>query len=317
MAGTDSADDKALRDATSECLTMKPNLQFSVKVNQIRDKLNKSRSKRNSLPKQSPIQPNNTTARTSARIEEKKKTDNSSQELAEAIKNLRNELDTHFESLNEIFEQLKALHERVDSIENRPSSQPQTYAAAAASPISDAQNNTRNKRLEILEYQSSETERTNRLLQATITHPAFESKRQNPYSAACNFMQSIMRMDRREVDANMYVQFTRHPNTILIHFSDHRFKTFLFRAKKNLPRNEHPIYINEHLTTYNYGILKLAKEERKRLNENLMGLFETIYTYNGRVFIKKQRTDPSSAAILIKTPEGLHELIAELTAENQ
>ena len=172
-----------------------------------------------------------------------------------------------------------------------------------------------NERLEKLEYQASENERINRALQVTITHPALDGNFQNVFWTATHFMENIMMMEWRQIDANMYVQTTRRPNTILITFSDQRFKSFLFKARKNLPQQQVPIFINDHLTSYNYKILKLAKEERKRNNESHTNLFETVYSYNGRVFIKRSRSDPAAEAILVKSPENLKEIMKKLAEE--
>ena len=307
-----------------QCLTMTPDYNYAVKVNELKEKLNKNRQKR-TLPTPKPLVNNpqkTSNARSSPRLQEEqqRKMENSIHLLSEEVKNISAELDTYFDSLNEIMDMLKLLYGKFDEMNQKLLSPPSvSYADVARTIPADAPVlNASERRLDKLEYQNSENERLNRILQVTITHPALEMNSQNIFSAATHFMENIMLMEWWQIDANMYVQATRRPKTILITFSDPRFKNLLFKARNKLPQQQFPIYINDHLTNYNYKILKLAKEERKRNNENLNCLFETVYSYNGRVFIKKNRSDPTAEAILIKSPESLHEIVNKLSdAMNQ
>ena len=231
------------------------------------------------------------------------------------MKNFCTELETYFDSLNEIMDMIKVLSERIEEIDQKLQL-PQTSSYADATRSNPDAPSLINKRLEKVEfslekveYQSSEYERQNRLHQVTITHPSLDVNSQNLFSTATYFMENILMMERRQIDANMYVQTTKRAQTILITFSDQRFKGFLFKARKNLPQQQFPIYINDFLTNFNYKILKMAKEERRRSYDNLNPIYETVYSYNGRIFIKKRRSDPTSDAIHIKSCEHLREII--------
>ena len=73
-------------------------------------------------------------------------------------------------------------------------------------------------------------------------------------------------MHNREIYDQMYVAKIPQPNTVMITLSHHRFKVFLFRAKKELRINRARVYsdlfINENLTSLNYSIFKKLKSEK-------------------------------------------------------
>lgn len=315
MSGqSNTPQDNSLEGLTKQCLNMKPVHHYAVKVNELKDKLNKNRQKRSTtkpLVNQSQ-KPSNIRSSPRLQADDRQKIDDSIRSLSGGLKNLSSDLDTYTDSINEIMDMISVLYERLEEIDKKLTAPTNVSYADITRSNLDAPVSTNEKRLEKLEYQSSENERLNRVHQVTITHPALDGNTQNLFSTASHFMENIMMMDWRQIDANMYVQPTRRRNTILISFSDQRFKSFLFKARKNLPQQQVPIYINDYLTNYNYKILKLAKEERKRNYENLTVLFETVYSFNGRIFIKKRRSDPTTEAILVKSPENLEEIVKKL-----
>ena len=73
-------------------------------------------------------------------------------------------------------------------------------------------------------------------------------------------------MQNREIDDQMYVAKKPQPNTVIITLSHHRFKVFLFRAKKELRINRARVYsdlfINENLTSLNYFLFKKLKSKK-------------------------------------------------------
>ena len=98
-------------------------------------------------------------------------------------------------------------------------------------------------------------------------------------------------MPRREIDDGMYVTKLLQPNTVLIMLSDHRFKVFLYRAKKQLRLSNDKMYndlfINENLTSLKYSLFRKLKSEKWRRNENDLANFEVLYTFQGKFFVKK------------------------------
>ena len=106
-----------------------------------------------------------------------------------------------------------------------------------------------------------------------------------------SFFAKQLKMPRREIDDGMCVTKLAQPNTVLIKLSDHRFKVFMFRSKKQmrLSNNEtcNDLLINENLTSLNYSIFRKPKSERRRRNENYLPNFEVVYTFQGEVFVMK------------------------------
>ena len=87
-------------------------------------------------------------------------------------------------------------------------------------------------------------------------YPANSTSSPNLEEHVKQFFAQEINMPRREIDDGMYATKLPQPNTVLINLSDHRFKIFLFRAKKQLrlSNNEtyNDLFINENLTSWNY-----------------------------------------------------------------
>ena len=172
-------------------------------------------------------------------------------------------------------------------------------------------------RIERLEFQSSEEERKRRLLQVTITHPNIDNK--NPDSSAVlGILRDQLKMDRREIDSNMRIAKFSRANTALLLLSHKRFKIFLFKARKRLRdsnANElNNLYLNEHLTTYNHQILMSLKNSKKLRSGEGLHTFASVYTFEGKVYVKKDNGAYNDDAILVKTPSMAHNLDEQLAA---
>ena len=128
-------------------------------------------------------------------------------------------------------------------------------------------------------------------------------------------------MPNREIDDQMYVAKMPQPNTVMITLSHHRFKVFLFRAKKELRINSaqvyHDLFINENLTSLNYSLIKKLKSEKKRRSENNLANFEVVYTYQGKVFVKKERARGNEGTTHITTNSGLNQFLLRLDNSEQ
>ena len=159
-------------------------------------------------------------------------------------------------------------------------------------------------RIERLEFHSSEEERKRRLLQVTITHPNIDHK--NPDSSVISdILRNHLKMERREIDANMRIAKFSRANTVLLCLSHKRFKIFLFKSRKKLrdsnPAEPNNLYLNEHLTTSNHQILMSLKKSKKlRLDEGLP-TFASVYTFEGKVYVKKVINSSNIDAIFVKT----------------
>ena len=130
-----------------------------------------------------------------------------------------------------------------------------------------------------------------------------------------NFLSEKMKMEDREIDTNMKVSKLPRENTVRLVFSDVRYKRLIFATRKRI-RSEQPslaeeLFINENLTTYNFGILMSLKSERKKRTAAKAPNFDTVYSFEGRVYVKKVKsTDKSS--ILISSRKSMENFIGQL-----
>ena len=164
-------------------------------------------------------------------------------------------------------------------------------------------------RLNKLEYMASEEERKKRVLEVTITHPTIDTNKTDLDKHAKDFFETQMKMERRSVDANLAARKVSRANTLLIRFSDRRYKAFVYSAKKEL-REENPqltenLYVNDNLTTYNFKLLMDLKKMRKRRREEGKRTFEVVYSRDGKVFIKHDIRDPPTSSTHVKSREML------------
>ena len=171
-------------------------------------------------------------------------------------------------------------------------------------------------RIEKLEFRSSEDERKNRLLQLTLTHPSIEHSHDSLNDHIKDFLCRTMKMNPREIDTNLYAQKSPRLNTVLINFSDKKFKMFLYSARKKLQNGEgdllRKLYINEYLISYNYDILKKLKKEKKRLEETVSPSFASVYSFEGRVFAKRYLDDGTNQATHVRNPNVVREFLSSI-----
>ena len=129
-----------------------------------------------------------------------------------------------------------------------------------------------------------------------------------------NFLTQVLKLERRELDSNMKVFKTWRPHTVLISLSDRRFKRFLFTGLKNFRESnrstENKVFINDNLTKYNYDIMKKLKEERDQMSEAGRDVYELVYAFEGKIFVKKRIGDPTDAAIHIKTVSSMKNFVS-------
>ena len=254
--------------------------------------------------------------RTSARVDNRKELEDHFRGLATDFTNLNKKFDLVLECLSETFDRLDSLEARMEELEKRqsenPSPQP-TFSQVVAQPLDS-------ERIDKLEFKASEEERHNRSLEVTLTHPDING---NTPAAELNthvtsFLTEHMGMEIRERDPNFTIKKGFRDNTVHIKFSDKRYKKFLFAARKRLRQN-HPancenLYVNEILTSYNFGILKSLKAEKKRRTENGETCFHTVYSFEGKIYVKKLPTNESSLCIASK--RDLRKLLSQLNGNS-
>ena len=297
-----------VKKSLNDCLNFKPIFSESKnsKSNKLRSKLSNLRSG-SSTNKQPPRAT-------------KTKTAAGDENLRECLKDFKGELgnlvqkfDCLIDCITTIFDRLDVLEKSVDAISSNW--KPTTFASVTAADSNNSSNQNNNQRIERLEYVHSEEERKKRNLDVSITHPELNTSAEDLNKHGREFLLNHMRMENREIDSNMVIKKSSRDNTISISFSNIRFKRFIFAARKKLradyPPNCENLYLNENITSYNFSILKKLKTEKKRCLENNLPCFEVLYTFEGRVYIKKQRSLDRREAICISTNQLLEKFMKD------
>ena len=201
-----------------------------------------------------------------------------------------------------------------ESIINVPSETPAQINPSYSQVLQQADQT----RIDKLEYISSETERNKRSLQVTITHPTINNNEANLQQSIKRMCESDLNMERRDIDANMMVKKVTRENTVLITFSHRRYKINLFKAKKLIRTSNasfsSDLYINENLTTYNFKLLMQLKREKNLRREQNKPSFETVYTFEGKVYVKRSKEDSNQQAHHIRSPTCLTDFLLKLNS---
>ena len=271
--------------------------------------------------------------RNSSRIDDKKKAEDMCREISNDITNLSAKLECFAGCLTGIFDKLeeqdfrleaqdelqKKQEARIHNLENQVKeclNPPNTsYASRASCVPAD------NGRIEKLEYSSSEVERRKRNLELLITHPSLENTSENLENHVQLFLSSKLKLENRLIDANLKAYKTNRENCVKIVLSDLKFKRFLFTAKKKLREESiqetEGLYIGENLTSFNYEILKKLKLERTKRHGNNQQNFDTVYSFDGKVFVKIKRSDDRKSSIYIPNQASLLKFIDQLNENSR
>ena len=242
---------------------------------------------------------------------DRKQLEESLQDISSDLMNVQNKFSVIVKSISHILDKVEDLEKRIVTLENTPP-QPSYASVLDSNPPNDP---SPLSRIDKLEFVTSEEERKNRLLNLTITHADIDVSHPDLDVHTNQFLQQKLNMSPREIDANVYVQKTRRPNTVMLKLSDKKFKSFIYSARKTLRNsssNLTGLYINEYLTSYNYTLLKKLKTEKKRRNENNLPNFNSVYSFEGRVFVKLHGSEQSGEAIHMKNSNILMEFLGKL-----
>ena len=285
-------------------LKMKPDYISSQKskaksISELKSRLSKSKSSLMSK-------------RTSGRNEDRKQVEDCLRDLHSDFTSLCKKFDGVYDCIHVVLDKIEVVESRLDKLEKLANEKQCSLSYSGMVKTSESE------RLEKLEYMTSEDERKNRLLHVTITHPQLEPNNPNLIDHTKQFLNNVLKMEPRTIDANMQVNKCSRNNTIIIILSHRRYKAFLYSARKNLRQenvnSNQDLFVNDNLTSYNFRILMKLKNERKIRIENGKKCFASVYTYEGRVFVKLNREDPSTAAINIRGPARLEFFLADLDA---
>ena len=250
--------------------------------------------------------------RTSVRNDERKKVEECFRDLQSDFSNLCKKFDSVYECIHTMLDRMELIENRLEKLEKTENERPITPS------YSDVVNSNESERLEKLEYITSEDERKRRLLHVTLTHPQIDSSTASLSDHVRQFMIDVMKMEPRTVDANMQVNKSSRNNTVIIILSHRRYKAFIYSARKNLrQRNEEvstDLFVNDSLTSYNFKLLMKLKNEKRMRIENDRTTFASVYSYEGKIFIKMTRNEPQTAALHIKSPMQFSKLLRDLEA---
>ena len=215
-----------------------------------------------------------------------------------------------------VLDRIETLENRLEVLEKGTSLR--NYAEAAASPPAPdpPQSKPSNDRLDRLEFLASEDERKKRFLEVSIKHPEINKEATDLEDKIKSFLTEKLNMENREIDPNMKIYKLPRDNTIRLVLSDIKYKRFLFSTRKKIrieqPRFAEDLFINENLSTYNFGILMSLKTERKKREEKEEPNFDSVYSFEGRIFVKKTKNSDRSTAILISSKKSLDNFLSQL-----
>ena len=98
--------------------------------------------------------------------------------------------------------------------------------------------------------------------------------------------------------------------------SHHRFKAFNFAARHKMRESSDSysakLFINENLTQYNFSLMKMFKNERVKIRNDQTPSYETVYKFEGIVYVKMKRDDPNDQAIAVRSCTILRGLLMKL-----
>ena len=306
LSSDDESASQAVSGGVKKCLAMKPlhNASQKSKANSLRAQINKCKT-------------TTSKARNSTRIDNKKMFEDYVHDLSSDFFNLSKKFDTVCDCISNIFDRLDEVEKRIDSFVRRSEEQhtqtAETFSSIAARPPD-------NDRLNKLEYVASEEERKKRQLEVTLTHPNIDPNTSDLTTHVKTFLLETVKMENREIDVNFQVRKVGRENTVLVTFSDRRFKRFIFAAKKRL-RTSHPddsinFFINDNLTSFNYNLLKKLKMEKKRRTESLLPSFDSLYVFEGKVYVRISQVNSSMPATCISNEKLLQQFLTSLPVES-
>lgn len=292
-----------IRKLYSECFEMKPNfvasrLNESERVRsdfdfgKFRRKVEKSRK----LPSSQFEPPGEDIGKTRGADIEKIKTLFTS--IKQDSSSVSGKLDDLYDYFVTLLSRVECLEKRLVAVESRESS---------GSSVA---------RIEKLEYRDSERARLDRATEITVTHPTLQAETTTAENLLDLLNTKLSCALRKPAVAHLRPIGPSSPSTVLVSLSDIRFKRELFAAKNRLRRGGSDLgelYINEHLTSQNYEILKQLKKIRRDREEAGSGSnFFSVYSFNGRVYIKIEREgDPVPVRAISEIPSVVSRLQAQ------
>ena len=113
----------------------------------------------------------------------------------------------------------------------------------------------------------------------------------------------------------------RHKHPLKYYWNYHTTDLKLFLAARRKMRESSDSYsaelfINKNLTPYKFSLMKMLKNERVKRRNDQAPSYETVYTFEGIVYVKMKRDDPNDQAIAVRSRTILRGLLTKLDATN-
>ena len=296
MSELDSSDEEYITDegssqaALRKCQNKKPVFLNANKSN--------SRNIKGKIKKMS--ETTSSRERQSSRVDNRKQLEDYFKDLSADFSCMMKKFETILEAITNIYDRLDDLEKQVSKKSAKPAVA--TYASALKSPEI--------ARLEKVEQFTSEEERKRRILEVSITHPDIDPSQPNLPEHVKNFMAGKLRMENREIDSQFTAKkLSRRNNTVLVSFSEKKFKKFIFQAMKRLRQEDsnlgNDLYVNDNMTLHNYSLLKKMKQEKKRRSDANLPSFESLYVFEGKVFARKNKEDRETHSTWISNKQSM------------
>ena len=258
------------------------------------------------------------------RQQNRKQLEDTFKTLTEELANISKKFSVLSESVISILDDMEIVNERIFNLENtveklyKEKSKNKTYCETVKTPISVKSNDDR---LSKLEYINSEEERKKNTLQSLFTHESINQNSDTLKDDIKNFFTDKLKMENREIDQNLNVKKSKRNNTVMVTFSDRRFKIFMYRALKKARSTEdnelETLFINDNLTSYNFPILMKLKREKKERTTDKKFCFQSCYSFDGKVYIKMLKTDSNEKAIHVRTTSMMQDIVKGLDNDHK
>ena len=271
---SDDGGSSQVSSIANKLIARNPDLQIAPK--------SKSHSIKSRLQKLS-----GTKTKSSVRIDGNKKIDDMIKDLQNSFSIVTKKLDSIIECMVDMNDRMTHIEDTVCTLQaeiiqlKEGISKSKTYSEVASISASVPEQ-PNNDRLDRLEFLSSEDERKKRILEAVVTDPDVSEDSSDLKGDITNIFSRKLGMKNRELDANMKVFRTNRQKTVRVILSDVRYKRFLYAARKKTRSGNNDaakdLFIGENLTSYNYKILKMLKEEKKKREESQNLSFDSVYS---------------------------------------
>ena len=314
-----------LQKAIHDCMNMEP--EATASVVSVKQRLSSIKKK---LVKNSPTETPNTRKNT----QKFNKLDSVQKDIHSDFEKLMKKVDTMFELIGNVFGEVESLECRVAEIESKPnaleevkslesriaqleSKQSVTYSQVTSMipPVNNLKSVANEDRIDKLEFSGSEDERKKRLLHVILTHPTIDKDNTDSNKIKV-MMTNILKMEQREIYENLVVLKGPREHSVILKFSDKRFKLFFFKAKKALrPGNSDVsvssdnIYANDYLTRYNFKILMTLKKLKKENSLENPWPFKSLYSFEGKVYVKQGTGNEAENSVHVKYPSMIDKIL--------